>query len=227
MTDRRPLRDYRRSRAVLIGISDYVQLPPVPAAANSLKRLTGLLAGELCGWPADRISVFSNGFGPGDLPDRLITLFEEAQDVALFYFVGHGQIDLDDQLCLGLAGSRDEPRRRAATSLQFHSVRRAMLDSPATTKILILDCCFAGLASRPSNTLGTPDYLLDKAAGTGAYTMAASSAYATAWFETGQAEPQTYFTRYLADLVEGRHPRPACRAPATPAIHPAARESCR
>jgi len=206
MADRRPLRDYRRSRAVLIGISDYVQLPPVPAAGNSLERMTGLLTGELCGWPSDRISVFRNESGPGELADRIITLFDEARDVALFYFVGHGQIDLDDQLCLGLAGSRAEPHRRAATSLQFHSVRRAMLDSPAATKILILDCCFAGLASRPSNTLGTPDYLLDKAAGTGAYTMAASSAYSTAWFETGRTKPQTYFTKYLADLVEAGIP---------------------
>lgn len=200
---REPMRDYGRSRAVLVGTSEYTQLEPVPAAANSLQRMSRILTSKMCGWPPDRLSVFSNEFGPGDLPDRLITLFEEAQDVALFYFVGHGQIDLDDQLCLGLVGSRPEPHRRAATSLQFHSVRRALLDSPARTKILILDCCFAGLASRPSNTLGTPSSLLDKAAGTGAYTMMASSAYTTAWFETdGQEKPQTYFTKYLADLIE-------------------------
>ena len=197
------MRDYGRSRAVLVGASEYTQLEPVPAAANSLQRMSRMLTSKMCGWPPDRLSVFSNEFGPGDLPDKLITLFEEAQDVALFYFVGHGQIDLDDQLCLGLVGSRREPHRRAATSLQFHSVRRALLDSPARTKILILDCCFAGLASRPSNTLGTPSSLLDKAAGTGAYTMMASSAYTTAWFETdGQEKPQTYFTKYLADLIE-------------------------
>jgi hypothetical protein len=68
-----------------------------------------------------------NERGPGDLPDRLITSFEEAADVALFYCVGHGQIDLTNQLCLGLAGSRTEANRRAATSLPFEAVRRAML----------------------------------------------------------------------------------------------------
>ena len=202
MDERPPLHDYSRSRAVLIGTSDYTWLPPVAAAANSLQRMAGVLSSDLCGWPRDKISLFSNETGPGDLPDRLITLLEEAHDVALFYFVGHGQIDLDDQLCLGLVGSRKEPHRRAATSLQFHSVRRAMIDSPASTKILILDCCFAGLANQPSNSLGTSDHMLDRIAGTGAYTMTASGAYTAAWFETGQGKPQTYFTKYLADLVE-------------------------
>ena len=76
MSDRKPLHDYGHSRAVLIGTSDYKYLPPVPAAANSLKRITKVLTSDLCGWPLGRVSVFSNEPGPGDLPDRLITLFE-------------------------------------------------------------------------------------------------------------------------------------------------------
>jgi hypothetical protein len=41
-------------------------------------------------------------------------------------------------------------------------------------------------------------------AGSGAYTMAATGAYATNWYEDDPAltEPQTYFTKYLADLIE-------------------------
>lgn len=176
MTNRPPLHDYSHSRAVLIGTSNYTHLPPVSAAANSLDRLANVLTSDLCGWPREKISIFRNEPGPADLPDRLITLFEDAKDVALFYFVGHGQVDIEDDLCLGLVGSRLEPHRRASTSLQFHSVRRAMLGSPATAKIIILDCCYAGLANKPSNTLGTSD-LLDKASGTGAYTMAACGSY--------------------------------------------------
>ena len=77
-----------------------------------------------------------------------------------------------------------------------------MLSSPARIKIIILDCCFAGLANKLSNTLGTAD-LLDKASGAGAYTIAACSSYATAWYEQGSKKTtQTYFTKYLADLVQ-------------------------
>src|SRR5262249_43242527 len=133
---------------------------------------------------------------------------------------GHGQIDLANQLCLGLAGSRTEANRRAATSLPFEVIRRAMLDSPAATKIVILDCCFAGLASLPANSLAaspddvldrsaaSPDDLLDRSAGSGAYTMAASAAYSPVWYDTapGAVRPQTFFTQYLVDLVEGGIP---------------------
>jgi hypothetical protein len=209
MPDRPPLRNYAHSRAVVMGNWDYAHLPPVLAAGNSLERMVGLLTGPLCGWPEDRMLVLANERGPGDLPDRVITAFEDVTDVALFYFVGHGQIDAEGQLCLGLADSRTEHNRRAATSLPFQAVRRALLDSDAATKIVILDCCFAGLASQPVNTLaGSASDVLDMASGAGAYTMAASGAYTTAWYEDDPdvPRPQTFFTRYLADLVESGIP---------------------
>jgi hypothetical protein len=204
-----PLREYSRSRAVIMGTSEYSSLPNLPAALNSLDRMVGLLTGPLCGWPVDRVALLANEPGPGDLPDRLITSFEDATDIALFYYVGHGQIDLANQLCLGLVGSRTEANRRAATSLPFEAIRRAMLDSPAVTKIVILDCCFAGLASLPTNSLAaSSDDVLDRTAGSGAYTMAASAAYSPAWFETSPdaVRPQTFFTQYLVDLVEAGIP---------------------
>ena len=205
MTSRLPIRDYAHSRAVVVGTWNYDFLPDLPAAGNSLRRMKRLLTGPLCGWPRDRISTFGNRRIPGNLPDQLITLFENARDVALFYYVGHGQIDADEQLCLGLGGSRTEPHRRSVTSLPFQAVRRALLESPATTKIIILDCCFSGLANSRTNTMAAvPDSVMDKTGGTGAYTMAASSAYATAWYQNdpGLTAPQTYFTKYLADLIE-------------------------
>lgn len=204
MPDVEPLHDYSKSRAVLIGTSEYNHLPPVGAAANSLNRMLSLLTGALCGWPKGRVLVVANELKPGDLPDRLVTAFEDIADFALFYYVGHGQIDMEGQLCLSLVDSVNEANRRTTTSLSFQAVRRALLGSKATTKIVILDCCFSGLATRPANTLAAPDDLLDKTACAGAYTMAACGADATAWFETGTeiAQPQTFFTKYLADVVE-------------------------
>jgi acetyl-CoA synthetase len=172
-----------------------------------MRRMIGMLTGPLCGWPRERLLELGNERSPGDLPDQIITAFDGITDVALFYYVGHGQISPDDQLCLGLVQSRPEANRRAATSLRFSDVRQALQDSSATSKIVILDCCFAGLAA--SNTLaGLANDVLDKTAGTGAYTMAATSAYATAWYEDdpAQARPQTFFTKYLVDLVEAGIP---------------------
>ncbi|HEY1627941.1 MAG TPA: caspase family protein [Streptosporangiaceae bacterium] len=185
----------------MIGNWDYTFLEPVPAAANSLRRMEDLLTGPLCGWPPDRVTVIANEPGPGNIPDRLVTAHAGVHDVALFYFVGHGQIAPDDELCLGMRDSRPEANRRASTSLRFGDVRSALMESRAATKIVILDCCYAGLVT--TRTLGASD-VLDHAQVAGAYTMAATRAYTTARYEQaqGRARPQTYFTKYLADVVE-------------------------
>lgn len=203
MAEWAPLRDYSRSRAVVMGTWEYEHLPQLPAAEFSLRRMERLLTGPLCGWPQERLVTVANERGSGDLPDRLISAFDGIVDVALFYFVGQGQISVEDQLCLGVQRSRMEPRRRATTSLQFADVRHALLESDAAFKIVILDCCFAGLATSGLQS-GPAGHVVDLAAGSGAYTIAATYAYAAAWYEDepSLAEPQTYFTKYLADLVE-------------------------
>lgn len=200
------MRDLGRSRAVLVGTWDYTHLPTVNAARHSLDRMRDLLTGDLCGWPADRVTVIANRRSPGDLHDMLVELFGETDGdgVALFYYVGHGQPDGRDMLCLGLVESQTDFRRRASTSLRFDDVRDALGGCDAGTKIVILDCCFAGLATLAPHTLSTGT-VLDMTHGTGAYTMAASGAYLPAWFETDPdvTRPQTFFTKYLADVVEG------------------------
>ena len=197
-----PPPDWSRSRAVLVGTSAYDKLTDVPAAAHSLNRMHRLLISSLCGWPVSQVSVFPELHLPGDLPDRLIDLYKKADSFALFYYVGHGQIDGEGQLCLGLAGSRPEAERRAATSLTFDAVRRALSASRASMKVIILDCCFAGLAVREHRTLAR--HVADLASVTGAYTLAAAGPYSTALFESDQDSPTpyTHFTKHFAEIVE-------------------------
>lgn len=198
-----PSRDLAWSRAVLIGTWDYEHLTDVPAARNSLARMRALLTGPLCGWPADRVTEIGNRWRPGGLHDELIELYSDVErgGVALFYYVGHGQPDDQDRLCLGLVDSLADHNRRASTSLRFDDVREALRVCDADTKIVMLDCCFAGLAARPQQSLSGAD-VLDMVRGAGAYTMAASGAYLPAWYETDADSPQTYFTKYFADVVE-------------------------
>lgn len=193
--------DHARSRAVLIGTGTYRYLPQVGPALNSAARMESVLTGDLCGWPPNRVVSFLDRRQPGDLPDQLVELFEDVEDVALFYYVGHGQIDPSDTLCLGLVESREVATRRRTTSLPFDAVRNALIHSPAQSKVVILDCCYAGLAA--PGTLAA-DGVFDLVRGTGAYTMAAAGEFSRAWFETDEAlaSPQTYFTKYLADVIE-------------------------
>jgi Caspase domain len=201
MTERRTT-DYSRSRAILVGTSVYTHLGQVPAAANSLARMEALLTGPQCGWQSDRVTVIRNERKPGDIPDRLVELYSEATDIALFYFVGHGQIDFRDELCLGLADSRTQAERIATTSPTFDAVRTALTVSDAKVKIVVLDCCFAGLAVGRDGSLSAPPDVINLTGGAGAYVLAASGAYSSAWFEQSGASPQTYFTKYLAEIVD-------------------------
>jgi hypothetical protein len=206
MTSTSPWRDYARSRAVLLGAWDYTQLRPVPAAHKSLDRMVGLLTGPLCGWPADHVLTLPNIAERGTVPDRLMHVFGGVTDVALFYFVGHGQLH-GDELCLALRKSPKNGPRRLTIGLPFSDVRAALSECDARTKIVILDCCFSGIGTLPRHTLATAADEVDvseKASGTGAFTMAASGAYQTAWHEPDESTdaPETYFTKYLIDTIE-------------------------
>ncbi|GAA2056812.1 hypothetical protein GCM10009839_77570 [Catenulispora yoronensis] len=204
MSDSRPLRDYGRSRAVLVGAWDYANFPKVPAARNSLERMTSLLTGPLCGWPVERVETLSNLTRRGDLDDRLLELYEDVTDVALFYFVGHGAL-FDDELCLALCDSPRDGNRQRTIGIPFADVRRALKGCQAETKIVILDCCYSGQATEAPNTLAGKVDVMARTAGTGAFTMAASGAYTKAEFDPapGVPNPQTFFTQYLVDTIEG------------------------
>lgn len=192
--------------AILVGTAQYTHLPPVPAAANSLYRMRDLLIGPCCGWQPGQVTVLADEQAPGTIPDQLVEAFSVARDIALFYFVGHGLPDHDDRLCLGLVGTQIHAIRRYTTSLPFDAVRDAIRLSPARFKVVLLDCCYAGLAVGDSGRLG-PGAERDiegRIRGTGAFVMAACGPYSSAWYENEPAnpEPYTHFTKRLAEVVE-------------------------
>ncbi len=217
MTDLASLHDFSRSKAILMGTWDYEILKSVPAVEYSLRRMKQVLTSPLCGWPEDRILEIGNAARPDNMAVTLIKEFADTE-IALFYFVGHGLRDENEDLCMGLRETVPDTLYLTDTSLPFAAVRRALLASKAATKIVILDCCFAGTANHPDNSLNlaapsvtgeTSQSLLDAAYRTGAYTMAAAGPATKAWYEdadSGVRHPQTFFTKYLADVISGGIP---------------------
>jgi WD40 repeat protein len=204
VTDTGQWHNYSRSQAVLIGAWNYDHLPKVPAVGNSLERMAGLLTSTLCAWPPDRVKVLRGPRRRENLPDELMELFDKVTEIALFYFVGHGQMH-GDQLCLALEESPDQGPRRATIGLPFTDVRAALDECDAKTKIVILDCCYSGHETRPGHTLAPESMdVIDQIRGTGAFMMTASGRYQTAWYESDAEtpQPQTYFTKYLIDTIE-------------------------
>ncbi len=192
--------DLRKSRAVLMGTWDYDHFEPrsLPAVERSFRRMRGLLTGPHCGgWPETSIVDLENRRDPYRARIDLIGACLSAEDVLLFYYVGHGLYD--DRLHLGLTvgESSREHGYVGATTLGFEAVREAFDHSEAKVKVAILDCCYAGLASPREGRLsgeGTPPI--------GSYLIMSSSDFEASWYQQGGDAPQTYFTKCFVDAVE-------------------------
>lgn len=193
--------DYSDSRAILVAVSNYEDSSflDVPAAKNSLDRLKSILEHpSLCGWPKERIEILLNPRGPSKLAQRIRRVAEETTGTLFVYFVGHGVLAETGELCLVLQST--EASDPDLTGLEFSRIRQSLINSPAQTKIVVLDCCYSG---RVTNALsGTSDSSLADAseiAGTCTMTAADQTAHVPQVQTEGTC---TSFTNALLDVIQ-------------------------
>ena len=139
------LPDIHRSRAVLIGVSDFLHLPPLPSVASNLRGLTTCLGDtDLWGLLESNCIIVAQPTSSGEIIDSVEEAAGEAEDTLFVYYAGHGLVDgWNGELSLTLAGS---VQGRAHTATPYEWVRRAIVNSRAGRRILILDCCYSGRA---------------------------------------------------------------------------------
>ena len=148
------LPDPRRSRAVLLGFDAFADpgLPDLPAVAHNIDDLAEVLTSPWGTALPDRHCVRRRKAAPADLADsaavgaRLVSAAKEAEDLLLVYYAGHGLVGPDGELYLSLPTTSSEPDLVAWTSIPFSLVRRTLANARADSRVLILDCCFSGLA---------------------------------------------------------------------------------
>ena len=132
------------SRAVLVGTCTYTQgLPQLDQAAANLTDLFDALTEVVD--PSGMHTVTDPTAAHLAL-DPLDRCASSPADLLLFYYAGHGLRDQDDRLCLALPGSVDTPRDARRTSLPVDSVLEIMKRAAAQHRVVILDCCYSGLA---------------------------------------------------------------------------------
>lgn len=59
---------------------------------------------------------------------------------------GHGLVGLGGELYLAAQSTNRRPGRLAYTALAYNAVRNSFLNSPATSVVVVLDCCYSGRA---------------------------------------------------------------------------------
>jgi hypothetical protein len=200
------LPDPQHSRVVLIGTSRYEdeKLPDLPTVRENLNDLKaalvdpvyGLLSEEQCTILADERDISLIG-------RQLKLAARQAEDLLLVYYSGHGLIGpRRHDLYLALPDSDlIEPE---FNSLEYDKLRSAVLDSPAATKVVILDSCFSGRAV--TDTMTDPaSEVIGQVEVEGTYVLASAHRYEAALVLPG--EDHTAFTgrllRILHDGVPG------------------------
>ncbi|MFI1360211.1 caspase domain-containing protein [Streptomyces sp. NPDC020898] len=189
------LPDPGASRAVLVGASRFEYLEPLPAVANNLRALADLLCGPLSlQLPVRHVTVVEDPVAARTVMGAVRQAAAEATDTLVVYFAGHGLVDAQDQLVLALP---DTEFGRVETGLSYDWVRQVLLlDSRAERHVVILDCCYSGLAlGRMSAGRG----LADQAAVEGSFLLAAAAETRTALAPVG--ETYTAFTGALLEAL--------------------------
>jgi hypothetical protein len=193
------LPDPGRSRAVLIGASTYSHLEDLPAVRNNLSGFRDVLvAPELGGLPADNCTVIAEPASPVDVYRTLGQHARAAEDTLLVYFAGHGKLGSRNELFLCLPDT--DPDELPYSAWPYDELRRVVADSPATKKVVILDCCFSGRAI--PNQAGDEETILGQVGIEGSYLLTATAANALAL-----APPRERYTAFtgalLGLLIEG------------------------
>lgn len=196
------LPDPQRSRVVLIGTSEYrdENLPDLQQVGIGIKELAGILSDPVDGVVRpENCQVIADEDNLPLIGRKLRAAARQAEDLLLVYFSGHGLIGgKRHDLYLALPDSEWEDPE--FNSLEYDKLRNAVLDSPAKTKVIVLDCCFAGRAVTETMS-GSPE-LLGEIEVDGSYVLTAAARDQVALIIEG--EEHTAFTgRLLRLLREG------------------------
>ncbi|MFB4318303.1 YDG/SRA domain-containing protein [Actinomadura sp. 21ATH] len=188
--------DPKKSRAVLIGTAEYEHMHPLPAVTRNVRTLgQELIRHEVWGLPPQHCTVLEN---PADIRAMVAPIqqaADEASEVLLVYFAGHGVLDQNSDLHLGLPGTADEPAHNYYTAVPYDHIRTAVRTSRAQCRIVILDCCFSG---RAIDTMGPSD-LSAQTNIEGSYTI--TSAPPNSFSLAPEGAEFTAFTQELIEVV--------------------------
>lgn len=198
--------DPTRSRVVLVGapLYDDPLMLDIPEVARNLADLALVFTEPtIGGFSSEHCTIVEPDATVDRVGDLLNEAADQAEDLLLFYFAGHGLIGPRGELYLGLRRTRFQ--NPAYSALRFETVRDTFLESPAraVNRVVIIDSCFSGRAIGPT-LAGAVDTLADELEISGTYTLTSAPPNSVALVREG--EVHTAFTGRLLRLLRGGSP---------------------
>lgn len=185
------------TRAVLIGTGAHAAgsgLPDVPAVSTTLADLEHVLV-QHCGMDRSNVQVLADPRTPLEVGRVVTQSAAQAQDVLLVCYVGHGLVSPGGELYLATQSTERQPEMLAYTALAYTAVRTSLLQNPARSIVVILDCCFSG---RAVGVLGALDsaVAVDLAQVRGGYVLTSAAPE-----EVALAPPGARHTAFTGELI--------------------------
>lgn len=149
------------SRALLIGFSKYPlqecnvkkKFPPeehekrspnIPAVCNNIEDLKNILINpNVIGLPEENVQTIVDKGDNATIKTTTYNIGQLAKNTLFVYFAGHGLISAYSKE-LYLATSKTNFDAPDYSGIPVKDIHKAIHESPAKTKIFILDCCFSG-----------------------------------------------------------------------------------
>jgi caspase domain-containing protein len=190
---------------VLVGVSrfpkDPINLPELPAVAANVEDLKRVLTDlQLVGIPDENIIMLLDEQNPHTVTSRVADEARKAVDTFIFYYAGHGIVGRTSRELYLATQETTHQNAEFGTAISFETIRRAMAQSTAPKRILILDCCYSGraLAGAMGSESDVQRAQLDLQ---GAYSIASAPANKAAISPPG--ERHTAFTGELLKVLDG------------------------
>lgn len=192
-----------RKIALLIGVGDYGNgLKPLRCPVNGVNAMQGLLENPDIGG-FDQVVPLVNP-DVGTMQSRIGEVFGQLSknDLALFYFTGHGIKDMSGNFYLSTTQTQlfENGSLNPGTAVAADFIKRVIRGSYAQRKVVILDCCFASAFAE--GITGMDDSSIDvetQLGGKGWCVLTASKSTRSALEQEG--EDLSVYTRYLVDGI--------------------------
>lgn len=179
-------------KALIVGINHYPHVGDLHGCVNDAHAVFQVLSRHMDGsknFDAKLITAVddASSINRKDLKSNLKLLFQDASEIALFYFAGHGYVEeTGGYLCTSECHNGDD-------GLSLDEVLSIANESKAKNKILVLDSCFSGAAGS-SKSLGDKALLSE---GMTILTASSKDQYATEISGSG------VFTTLFVDAMNG------------------------
>lgn len=167
------------------------------AVADALSMKEVLLNKDICGFDEVEESI-DDTFVDARIKIEKILINANHDDLVFIYFSGHGKKHLDNGLRLLFKDAREDSP--LATSLNFDYINRCMRYPSRKSVIIVLDCCYSGVAGIKGDDL--EEALSNYSSGSGTVILTSTGLIGSPEAKEDKELKHGVFTNYLLEGLE-------------------------